>query len=164
MSVSYARALVFLQATCWGLMCLVAISWALTAKSAPPGGIPVEHHPVWASATASLAAGLTGAKIRLGVRISHRSRRIRQTVMIVEYMMVGFAVVLCLLTFNLDGGTIPFFAGIVGGFMSLIAAIVLNEPPARQYFAERRGQVTPTIPESRHDGGQRRLFTIPASS
>jgi hypothetical protein len=79
-------------------------------------------------------------------------------------MMVGFAVVLCLLTFNLDGGTIPFFAGIAGGIMSLIATIVLNEPPARQYFAERRGQVTPTIPESRHDGGQRRVFTIPASS
>jgi hypothetical protein len=145
-------------------MCLVAIRWALTTKSIPPGGIPVEHHPVWAFAAASVAAALTGAKIWLGVRITHRSRRIRQTVMIVEYLMVGFAVVLCLLTFNLDGGTIPFFAGIVGGIMSLIAAIVLNEPPARQYFAERRGQVTPAIPESRHDGGHRRLFTIPASS
>jgi hypothetical protein len=40
----------------------------------------------------------------------------------------------------MDGGTRPFFAGIVGGVMSLIAAIVLNETSARQYFAERRGQ------------------------
>lgn len=153
----------FLQATCWGLTCFVAISWALTAKSVPPGGIPVEHHPIWAIAAGSAAAALTGAKIWLGVRISDRSRRVRHTVMIVEYLMVGFAVVLCLLTFNLDGGTIPFFAGIVGGTMSLIAAIVLNKPPARQYFAERRDQVTPAIPESRHDGGRQRLFTIPAS-
>jgi hypothetical protein len=164
MSVSYARALLFLQATCWALMCLVAIFWALTAKSAPPGGIPLWHHPVWAFATASVAATLAGAKIWLGVRISHRSRKIRQTVMIAEYMMVGFAVVLCLLTFNLDGGTLPFLAGIVGGIMSFIAAIELNEPPATQYFAEPRGQVTPTIPETRHDGGQPPLFTIPTSS
>jgi hypothetical protein len=80
---------------------------------------------------------------------------------VVEWLMVGFAVVLCLLTFNLDGGFIPFCAGAVGGIMSLVAAILLTRPPARQYFARPRSDRAPTnsVPPGGSDG---QLFTIPA--
>ena len=163
-SISYARALVFLQAACWGLLSLLSIYWALTRKTAPADGIVVEYHPAWAIGVASVAAALTAAKTRLGIRISHRSPGTRRTVMIVEYMMAGFAVVVCLLTLNMNGGDIPFLASLFGGPMSLIAAIRLNEPPARQYFGEMPSHVTPTTPGSPHDDSQRRLFALPARS
>lgn len=163
-SVSYARALVFLQAACWGLLSLLSIYWALTSNTAPADGIVVEYHPAWAIGVASVAAALTAAKTRLGIRISHRSRGTRRTLMIVEYLMAGFAVVVCLLTLNMNGGDIPFLASLFGGPMSLIAAIRLNEPPARQYFGELPSHVTPTTPGSPHDDSQRRLFALPARS
>ena len=118
----------FLQAGCWGVMSLVAIYWAVTTKSAPPGGIPLWHHPGWDFGVAAMCGALTGAKARLGTRISHPSGGTRWKVIVVECLMVGFAVVLCLLTFNLDGGSIPFCAGAVGGIMSLVAAILLTRP------------------------------------
>jgi hypothetical protein len=161
-SVSYARALVFLQAACWGLLSLLGIYWALASKSAAPDGIVVEYRPAWAIGVVGVAAALTAAKTRLGIRISHRSRGTRRTVMIVEYMMASFAVVVCLLTLNMNGGDIPFLASLFGGPMSLIAAIRLNEPPARQYFGELPGNVTPTTPGSPCDGSQRHLFALPA--
>jgi hypothetical protein len=161
-SVSYVQGLMFIQAGCWGLLSLLGIYWALT--SAPSYGIVVWHHPAWAIGVASVAAALTTAKTWLAVRFSHRARGTRRTVMIVECLMAGFAVVVCLLTFNLNGGDIPFIASFFGCPMSLIAAIFLNGPPARQYFGELPSDATPTMPGSPRARGQRHLFALPASS
>lgn len=163
-SVSYVQALVFLQAGCWGLLSLLGIYWALTSKSAPSDGIVVWSDPAWAIGVTGVAAAMTVAKTWLGVRILHRVRRTRRTVMIVEFLMAGFAVVMCLLTLDMNGGDIPFIAGFFGGPMSLIAALFLNKPPARQYFGELRGHVTPTTPGSPRNGDQRQLFALPARS
>jgi hypothetical protein len=75
--------------------------------------------------------------------------------------MAGFGAVLCLLTANLDGGFIPFCAGFGGGILSLVAAIWLTKPPARQYFARPSSGVTLAKPASRpSDGASARFWRL----
>lgn len=134
-------------------MCIVAMLLAFSARSATPGGSPLVHDSILAFGASGVAAALAGAKAWLGSRISHRSVRTRQTVIVVECLMAGFGAVLCLLTANLDGGFIPFCAGFGGGIMSLVAAIWLTRPPARQYFARPGSGVTLANPASRPGDG-----------
>jgi hypothetical protein len=159
--VSYARVLVFVQAGCWALLCLLGIYWGVTAKSAPAGGLALEYQPGWDIVLAIVTGVLAAAKSWLGLRLSRRSRRIRLTVMIVEYLMAGFAVAVCLLTFDTSAGDVPFFACLFGLPLSLIAAILLNGPDARQYFGGLPDHVASATRASRRLGGQRHLFAIP---
>jgi MFS family permease len=115
-------------------MCVVAILLALSARSATPGGLALVHDPGLAFGASGVAAALAGAKGWLARRISRRQVRTRRAVIVVEWLMAGFGGVLCLLTANLDGGLLPFCAGLGGGGLSLAAAIWLNGPPARQYL------------------------------
>src|SRR5258708_2868873 len=113
-SVSYARALLYLQASIWGLVCVVAILLALSARSASLARSPLyelSHDPALAFGAAGVAAALAGAKAWLGHRIYRGSNRTRQTVIVVECLMACLGAVLCFLTANLDGGFIPLCVG-----------------------------------------------------
>jgi hypothetical protein len=52
-----------------------------------------------------------------------------------------------------EGSGIPALACLVGGSLSLTAAIGLTRPPAKQYFATQSSEVTQAEPTSRPDDG-----------
>ncbi len=139
-AVSFARALLYLQASIWGLLCVVVI-YALH-----PSG-----HTALALSAAAVLGALAGAKAWLGQRLSRRADWTRQVVVVVEWAMgCGGA----LLTFPLlvpNGGVMLAVPFAVGSGLSLIAAIGLTKPPARQYFSRPSSEVTREKPAPRPD-------------
>jgi len=127
--VEFARGLLFVQASIWGLLGAVAIISA--ADSYPLFGWG------WTIAVIGVCCVLAPAKGWLGVRVPRGLLWTRQAVIVAELAMTVFAIVLCLVTFNLDLPVgLAFFAGFAGGIMSLVAAAWLATPPARQFFAK----------------------------
>lgn len=137
-AVSYARGLLYLQASVWGLLCVVAILNVLEPRPwiglAPTLG------------TAGVAAALTGVKAWLGYRMPLGSDRTRQGVIVIESVMACLGALLTLPMLIAPGGGIPALACLVGGGLSLRAAIELTKPPARQYFARPGGEVAQANP------------------
>jgi hypothetical protein len=126
-SVSYARGLLFVQAFIWGLLGAAAIVNA------------VESYPLfgtgWTIAVVGVCCVLAAVKAWLGARVPRGLHWTRQEVIVTEFAMTAFAIVLCLVTFNLNlPEGLAFFAGFAGGIMSLVAAAWLATPPARQFF------------------------------
>jgi hypothetical protein len=156
--VIYARSLLYVQAFIWGLICVEAILLGTSTWSATPANSPLhqlQHVPALALGAAGV---LAAAKAWLGRRISRRSSGTRQAVIVVECLMACVGVGLCFLTANLDGGLLPFCAGFFGGNMSLVAAIGLTRPPARQYFATPSSKVTQMNATSRPGHGRSTPF------
>ena len=75
--------------------------------------------------------------------------------------MAGLGALLTLPAAVPEGGGIPALACLVGGGLSLLAAIGLTKPPARQYFAAPSREVTQANPTSRADHGTE--FSVPRS-
>jgi len=127
-SVRYARGLLFVQASIWALMAVAAI--VNSVESYPWFGTG------WTIAVVGVCSVLAAAKAWLGVRVPRGLNWTRQAVIVTEFAMTGFAIVLCLASFNLDLPVgLAFFAGFVGGILSLVAAAWLARPSVRQFFA-----------------------------
>jgi hypothetical protein len=127
-SVSYAQGLLFVQAFIWGLLGAAAIVNA--AEPSPVLGTG------WTIAVVGVGCVLAAAKAWLGVRVPRGLRWVRQAVIVTEFAMTAFAIVLCVATFNLEfPAGLAFFAGFAGGIMSLVAAAGLASPSARQFFS-----------------------------
>jgi hypothetical protein len=144
-SVRYARGLLYLQASIWGLLCVLGI---LSATS---------PSPVFGPALMLVATGVAGsvaaAKTWLGHRIPRGSDNTRHGVIVVESLMACLGALLTLPVAIPEGGGVPALACVVGGGMSLAAAIGLAQPPARQYFAPAGSEIAEANPASRPDGG-----------
>jgi hypothetical protein len=160
-TVSFARGLLYLQASIWGLLCVGAV---VNAASPSP----------WLDPALMLAAGvaagaLAGVKAWLGHRIARGSDRTRQGVIVAESFMACLGALLTLPALIPEGGGIPALACLVGGGLSLRAAIWLTQPPARQYFARPGSEDTQANPTPRlSDGGNASYWRlaprIPAAS
>ena len=96
---------------------------------------------------AAAAAAFAEAKAWLGYRIAGGSGAIRRAVITVQYLMAWLGALLTLLSANLDGGTLPFLACLVGGSLSLAAASTLTRPPARDTWCQGTA-VRPTAANS----------------
>jgi len=141
-SVSYARALLYLQASIWGLLCVAAIVNA--TSSSPWSG------PALTIGAAGTCGALAGAKTWLGHRISRGSDRTRHGVIVVETLMACLGALLTLISV-IPGGAILAMPSLVGGGLSLAAVIVLMQPPARQYFTMPARKAAKANPASRPD-------------
>ena len=139
-SVSYARALLYLQASIWGLLCVGAI---VNATSSSPW-----LDPALTIGAAGTCGALAGAKAWLGHRISRGSDRTRQGAIVVEMLMACLGALLTLLS-GTPGGAILAVPCLVGGGLSLAAVIMLMQPPARQYFIVPRREAATANPASR---------------
>ena len=144
-SVSYAREILYLQASIWGLLCVGA---TLNAASSHPW-----FDPALTFCAAGVAGALAGGKAWLGHRISQGSNKTRQAVIVVESFMACLGALLTLPAAIPEGGGVPALACLVGGGLSLKAAIGLTKPPARQYFVAPGSEVTRANLTSRSNEG-----------
>jgi hypothetical protein len=126
-AVGFALGLLYLQAAIWGLLCVGAVVIAATPRPAADTAVLL--------AVGAVAGALAGAKAWLAHRIARGSDRTRQGVIVVESVMGGLGALLTLPLLIPEGGGVPALACLVGGGLSLTAAIWLTKPPARQYFA-----------------------------
>jgi hypothetical protein len=140
-SVSYARWLLYVQASIWGLLCAGAV---VNSISSYPW-----LDPALTIGAASGCGVLAAAKAGLGLWIPRGSDRTRHVVIAVESVMAGFGVLLALPLAVPQGGAALALACLVGGVLSLVAVIALTQPPAKQYFAPRSGNVAQADPTSR---------------
>jgi hypothetical protein len=148
-AVSYARAILYLQASIWGLLCLAG-----TVSAAEPHPI---IFPAGMLAASGVAGALAGTKARLGFRISRGGDVTRRAVVMVESCMACLGALMVMLLI-VPGSGLPSLASLVGGGLSLAAAIGLAQPPAKRYFATRSGEVTPAISPAHPDDGGGTLF------
>lgn len=148
-TVSHARALLYLQAVIWGLLCFVA---TVNATSSNP-----VLDPAFLLGTAGVAGGLAVAKARLGHRISRGGDGTRRAVVAVESLMACLGA-LGTLAAVAPGGGVPALAFLVGGGMSLKVATGLTRPPARQYFAAPGTEITQASPASEPGDGHGEPF------
>jgi hypothetical protein len=142
-TVGFAFGLLYLQASIWGLLCVGAVVWAASA----PAYLAV------LLAVGTVAGAIAGAKAWLARRIPRGSDRTRQWVVAVECVMAGLGALLTLPLLIPEGGGVPALACLVGGGLSLRAAIWLSQPPARQYFARPGSEGTPAISRPGNEGG-----------
>jgi hypothetical protein len=124
--VSYARWLLFLQASIWGLLCVGAI-----VNSAHP---KPWFDPAFTTSAAIICGLLAAAETWLGLSMPRGSDKMRHAVIALESFMACLGAVLTLFFAIPQGGFIPAVACLSGGGMSLVAAIGLIRPPARQHF------------------------------
>lgn len=155
-SVRYARGLLWLQGGIWAwLAASTTVAIAVMLLDVLRG------HRAWGSAAAvagALAvAALTGffaaSKIRLATRLRDGSNRTRKTAVGIEVAMTLLG---ALITAGADpsGGMPADFvtlAALVGGGLSLAAAIGLLRRPAREYFAALRAAPTKASSDSNGD-------------
>ena len=151
-SISYARRLLYLQASIWGLLCVLGV---LSATSSSP-----VLGPALTLGAAGVAGAAAGAKAWLGHRILRRSDSTRHVVIVVESLMACLGALLTLPAAIPEGGGLPALACLVGGGLSLAAVIGLTQPPARQYFAVPGSEVIQANPASRPDGGGSARFWL----
>lgn len=145
-TVSFARGLLYLQASIWGVICGGAVA---NAASSNPW-----LDPALMFGAGGVAGTLAAAKAWLGHRIARGSDRTRQGVIVVESLMACLGALLTLPALIPEGGGIPALACLVGGGLSLRAAVWLTQPPARQYFAPPGSEDTQANPITRPtDGG-----------
>ena len=139
-SVLYPQVLLFVQAGCWALAAVGGLTAYITTlgNGEPPGLGFLQLAGV------AVAGGLAAAKAVLGLRVGRiRSRRIRRAVITVELIMTCFGM---LWLFIPAYGFI--MLGLSGAFLSLAAALCMNRPRARRYFAG-----PDAIPSTRDPGG-----------
>jgi len=88
---------------------------------------------------ALLTGGFAAAKFLLARSLASRWERARKTVIGVEIAMACLGALMTAGALGSSGGfpaALYFFAGFVGGVLSLAAAVGLSRRPARQFFAE----------------------------
>jgi hypothetical protein len=160
-SVAYARGLLWLQAGIWTWLAVSSTAAIVVVVSEVLAG-----HRTWDSATkvlgllpvaAVLAGVLAVTKIRLARRLRARRDRIRKTVIGIEFAM---ALLGALMTVSADfAGGMPAdsvtLAALVGGGLSLAAAVRLLRRPAREYFV----QSGPFVVRARDSGDDHAVFS-----
>ena len=155
--VSLAQELLYCQASIWGLISGGCLTWsllAITRATSNPGP--------WLITTALIAAAVAGvlaaAKARLGYWIPRGTDRTRQAVVRVEFSMACLGALATIPAMLPEGGGIYALAALVGGGLSLAAAIGLEKPPAREYFAAPGTQVAQSSVASQPDGERSAQF------
>jgi hypothetical protein len=150
-SVRYARGLLWLQSGIWALLAVVgAIEGAISLAQVLPGHGARSSNAVAGAVVglsiAVVAGGLAVLKMRLAMRITMAAGRTRKTVILVEIAMSCLGI---LMTASVDySGGVPAdlfaLAALIGGGLSLAAAIGLLRRKARQYGAMQLPVRTPT--------------------
>ncbi|MBO0835544.1 MAG: hypothetical protein J2P28_08500 [Actinobacteria bacterium] len=141
-SLRYARGLLWLQAGIWAWLATSGIFTLAVALTEMLAG-----HRAWSAAAtvagwlpaATVAGVLATTKIRLARRLTDGRDRIRKTVVGVEFAMAGLGALMTAGA-DLSGGMpadIVTLAALVGGGLSLAAAIGLLRRPAQEYFTLR---------------------------
>lgn len=141
-SVRYARGLLWLQGGIWALLAVVgaidgAISLAQVLAAHSARSSNAVAGAVVGPSIAVVAGGLAVLKMRLAMRITRASGRTRKTAIVVEVAMACLGI---LTTVSVDySGGVPAdliaLAALIGGGLSLAAAIGLLRRKARQYGA-----------------------------
>jgi hypothetical protein len=167
-SVRYARGLLWLQGGIWALLAVVgaidgAISLAQVLAAHSARSSNAVAGAVVGLSIAVMAGGLAALKMRLAMRITRASGRTRKTAIVVEVAMTCLGI---LMTVSVDySGGVPAdliaLAALIGGGLSLAAAIGLLRRKARQYGAMEPPVRTAT--DSNGDRNARSSGPLPAT-
>lgn len=124
--------LLYLQAAIWALLSAgVVAAGSMTLASTPASKVTTV---VLTSALTVATASFAAAKFRLAGRLPRGGHQTRETVISVETLMAGFAVLLLLVLAISVFGLVLAPPVIIGGIMSARVARGLTLPPARQYL------------------------------